>query len=49
MDYIIETKDLIKRYGKFQAVNGVSLEVPAGQFMGSWGQTARAKPLPCVC
>ncbi len=43
MDYIIETKDLIKRYGKFQAVNGVSLEVPAGSIYGFVGPNGAGK------
>ena len=43
MDYIIETKDLMKRYGKFQAVNGVSLEVPAGSIYGFVGPNGAGK------
>src|SRR5258708_35655671 len=43
MDYIIETKDLMKRYGKFQAVNGVSLEVPAGSIYGVVGPNGAGK------
>jgi ABC-2 type transport system ATP-binding protein len=43
MDTIIETKDLIKRYGKFQAVNGVSLEVPAGSIYGFVGPNGAGK------
>lgn len=30
-DLIIETVDLVKRFGKFTAVDGLSLEVPAGR------------------
>ena len=43
MDYIIETKDLMKRYGKFQAVNGVSLEVPTGSIYGFVGPNGAGK------
>lgn len=43
MDTIIETKDLIKRYGKFQAVNGVSLAVPAGSIYGFVGPNGAGK------
>ena len=37
MSLIIETKDLIKRYGKFTAVNGLSVEVPVGSIYGFVG------------
>lgn len=44
MDYIIETKDLIKRFGsKFTAVNGVSLQVPAGAIYGFVGPNGAGK------
>jgi ABC-2 type transport system ATP-binding protein len=43
MDLIIETKDLHKRYGKFEAVNGLSLEVPAGSIYGFVGPNGAGK------
>lgn len=43
MDLIIETKNLVKRYGKFQAVNGLSLEVPAGSIYGFVGPNGAGK------
>lgn len=43
MDLIIETKDLRKRYGKFDAVNGLSLEVPAGSIYGFVGPNGAGK------
>jgi ABC-2 type transport system ATP-binding protein len=43
MDFIIETKDLKKRYGKFDAVNGLSLEVPAGSIYGFVGPNGAGK------
>lgn len=43
MDYIIETKDLHKRYGKFEAVNGLSLQVPAGAIYGFVGPNGAGK------
>lgn len=43
MDLIIETKDLKKRYGKFDAVNGLSLEVPAGSIYGFVGPNGAGK------
>jgi ABC-2 type transport system ATP-binding protein len=43
MDLIIETKDLFKRYGKFVAVNGLSLEVPSGSIYGFVGPNGAGK------
>lgn len=43
MDLIIETKALHKRYGKFDAVNGLSLEVPAGSIYGFVGPNGAGK------
>ncbi len=42
-DFIIETKELKKRYGKFEAVNGLSLEVPAGSIYGFVGPNGAGK------
>ncbi|MBZ0279856.1 MAG: ABC transporter ATP-binding protein [Anaerolineae bacterium] len=43
MDLIIETKALHKRYGKFEAVNGLSLEVPGGSIYGFVGPNGAGK------
>lgn len=43
MDLIIETKELKKRYGKFEAVNGLSLEVPSGSIYGFVGPNGAGK------
>jgi ABC-2 type transport system ATP-binding protein len=43
MDLIIETKDLVKRYGKFEAVSGLSLEVPSGSIYGFVGPNGAGK------
>ncbi|MBL8153303.1 MAG: ABC transporter ATP-binding protein [Anaerolineae bacterium] len=43
MDFIIETKDLKKRYGKFEAVNSLSLHVPAGSIYGFVGPNGAGK------
>lgn len=43
MSSIIETRDLKKRYGKFEAVNGVSLDVPAGSIYGFVGPNGAGK------
>ncbi len=42
-EYIIETKDLVKRFGKFTAVNGLSLHVPAGSIFGFVGPNGAGK------
>ncbi len=43
MDLIIETKDLVKSFGKFTAVNGLSLEVPTGSIYGFVGPNGAGK------
>jgi ABC-2 type transport system ATP-binding protein len=43
MDFIIQTKDLHKKYGKFEAVNALSLEVPAGSIYGFVGPNGAGK------
>ena len=43
MDYIIETRDLIKTFEKFTAVDGLSLEVPAGSIYGFVGPNGAGK------
>jgi len=43
MDYIIETKDLVKTFGKFTAVNGLSLQVPSGSIYGFVGPNGAGK------
>ncbi len=43
MDLIIETRDLRKRFGKFTAVDGLSLEVPTGSIYGFVGPNGAGK------
>jgi len=43
MDLIIETTNLVKSFGKFTAVNGLSLEVPAGSIYGFVGPNGAGK------
>jgi ABC-2 type transport system ATP-binding protein len=43
MDFIIETRDLTKRFGGFQALNGLSLQVPAGSIYGFVGPNGAGK------
>jgi ABC-2 type transport system ATP-binding protein len=40
---MIETQDLVKRFGKFTAVNGLSLEVPTGAIYGFVGPNGAGK------
>lgn len=42
-EYIIETKELVKVFGKFKAVNGLSLQVPAGSIYGFVGPNGAGK------
>ena len=42
-DPLIETKGLVKAYGKFIAVNGLDLEVPAGSVYGLIGRNGAGK------
>jgi len=42
-ELIIQTTDLVKRFGKFTAVNGLSLEVPAGSIYGFVGPNGAGK------
>ena len=42
-DLIIETRDLVKKFGKFTAVNGLSVEVPAGSIYGFVGPNGAGK------
>ncbi|MFO7323540.1 MAG: ABC transporter ATP-binding protein [Chloroflexota bacterium] len=42
-ELIIETRDLVKKYGKFTAVNGLSLAVPAGSIYGFVGPNGAGK------
>ncbi len=40
---VIETRDLVKRYGRIVALNGVSLSVPRGEIFGLLGQNGAGK------
>ncbi|MBL8131324.1 MAG: ABC transporter ATP-binding protein [Anaerolineae bacterium] len=42
-EYIIETRNLVKRFGKFTAVNGLSLQVPSGAIYGFVGPNGAGK------
>ena len=42
-ELIIQTKNLVKKFGKFTAVNGLSLEVPAGSIYGFVGPNGEGK------
>ena len=43
MDHIIETKDLRKSFGGFEAVRGVSIQVPTGSIYGFVGPNGAGK------
>ncbi|MGJ3237257.1 MAG: ABC transporter ATP-binding protein [Anaerolineae bacterium] len=43
MDNIIETRDLMKNFGGFEAVRGVSINVPAGSIYGFVGPNGAGK------
>ncbi|MBE0689617.1 MAG: ABC transporter ATP-binding protein, partial [Anaerolineae bacterium] len=42
-ELIIETRDLVKKFGNFTAVDGLSLEVPAGSIYGFVGPNGAGK------
>jgi ABC-2 type transport system ATP-binding protein len=42
-DLMIETKDLVKKFGRFTAVDGLSLEVPTGSIYGFVGPNGAGK------
>lgn len=42
-ELVIETKDLTKSYGKFQALRGLDLEVEAGEVHGFLGPNGAGK------
>ena len=43
---MIEVEGLVKKYGSFTAVDGVSFDVPKGEIHGFLGPTAPARPRP---
>jgi len=43
MSNMIETRDLVKRFGKFTAVDGLTLNVPAGSIYGFLGPNGAGK------
>jgi ABC-2 type transport system ATP-binding protein len=43
MEYIVETRDLRKTYGKFVAVDGVTIQVPEGAIYGFVGPNGAGK------
>jgi ABC-2 type transport system ATP-binding protein len=43
LDLIIETRDIVKTFGKFTAVNGLSVEVPVGSIYGFVGPNGAGK------
>ncbi len=43
MPAILECKQLVKKYGSFQALNGIDLELPAGKIIGLLGPNGSGK------
>ncbi len=41
---LVETRALVKRFGAFTAVDGISFKVDRGEVVGFLGPTARANP-----
>ena len=40
---MLQISNLVKRYGSMTAVNGISLSVPAGSFVGVIGRSGAGK------
>lgn len=45
---IISVTNLIKKYGEFQAVNGINFSVEQGEVFDSWVPTGQGKLLPSI-
>ena len=43
MEYILKTNDLVKRYGRYEALNGLSMNVPKGAIYGLVGTNGAGK------
>ena len=43
MEYVLQTEGLTKRYGKFQALNGLTMHVPKGSIYGFVGKNGAGK------
>ena len=43
MEYILKTNDLVKRYGRYEALNGLSMNVPKGAIYGLVGKNGAGK------
>ena len=43
---VIEAQKVVKRYGAFTAVDGVSFQVQSGEFLGLLGPNGAGKPRP---
>src|ERR1700750_3234108 len=46
---VIEIQNLVQRYGKNDAVNGLSLSVPAGKCYGFFGRNGAGKTTTIKC
>lgn len=46
---VIEIRNLVRRYGKHEAVNGLSLTVPAGKCYGFFGRNGAGKTTTIKC
>jgi ABC-type branched-subunit amino acid transport system ATPase component len=45
----ISAAGLVKRYGNLAAVDGLDLEIPAGEFFGLLGPNGSGKQRPFTC
>lgn len=44
MRYVLQTNSLTKKYKNFQALNGLTMNVPEGSVYGLWERTGQARP-----
>ena len=45
---MIELKDIVVKFGDFEALHNINVDVKQGEFLPSWAPPAAAKPPRCA-